>query len=278
MGLLDKIGDKLSEKLDDVLNSDTQVQSTTPKTLAELTDEESAKNIKKYYDEIDSLGKKMSKISEKEDFDEHEYLECCFKILEFDPQNFNTKLSLFSTLCRMGEADRAYSMCVSMIETYPNNSHVDSKMADILLSTKDYDNAIAYYEKVIQKIPRTEYLSLHAKQGKAYALFDKEDYYGAIQFCDEQLPIHENDTSLTNLKIEALEAIQALNDKEKSNEQIQKSNNTPEQPIPESSQQQSDTSDVSIPDQISKFAKLKEQGLISDEEFIEMKQKLMKKI
>ena len=57
MGLLDKISNKITEKIDDTLNSENLNDDSM--TAAEIIQSRSEKNYEKHHEEIDRITKKM---------------------------------------------------------------------------------------------------------------------------------------------------------------------------------------------------------------------------
>jgi len=279
MGFLDKISDKITEQIEERLGTEKQYER--PMTQTERIESYSKENYEKHHVEIDEHNQRMEQIFKTDSYPErfNDVLDCCSKILELDPYNFNAKINAITAMSRNGKPKPAINTCKSLLKLYPNNPMLENLMGEIYWYSEDYGSAILFFNSVIQRTPYTDHEALKAKQGKGESLYMCGRYDEAIEFCNDQLLLHENDEELIDVKMKSLEKIQELNEQtQKANEQTQKANDAPDQPTSDSSQNQNNTSDVSIPDQISKFAKLKEQGLISDEEFNEMKQKLMKKI
>ena len=250
-------------------------------TAAEIIQSRSEKNYEKHHEEIDRINLKMDEIYKKDGYPEqnNDLIDCCLEILELDPYNFHAQMESILPMARNGKTEPAQKTCRRLLDLYPNDPTLENYMGDVFWYSGDYGNAILFYESVIQKTPYTEYQALKAKRGKADSLYLNENYDEVIEFCNDQLAIHENDKVLTDLKTDALKAIQNLNERiEETDEKIQQIDIISQQLESEKSQNSNNTSDSFIADELIKLAKLKEQGAISEEEFIQMKQKLMKKM
>jgi tetratricopeptide (TPR) repeat protein len=279
MKFLDKITDKIADKIEERLGTDEQYEP--PMTLAEEVQSDSEKNYEKHHVEIDKLNQRLKEIYNTDDYPEqnNDIIDCCFEILELDSSNFHAQMDLILPLARTGKTESALNTCKILLELYPNDPTLENLMGDIFFYSGNHDNAILYYDGVIQKTPYTDDQALKAKQWKAHSLYMSDRYDEAIEFCSEQLGLHENDKVLTHIKISSLESRQNLNDNTKKyDELIQQVDDASEQIDSENNQNEGNTSDSFIADELSKLAKLKEQGVIDDDEFKQMKQKLMKKM
>ncbi|MBL7002263.1 MAG: SHOCT domain-containing protein [Nitrosopumilus sp.] len=261
MKFLDKIGDKINEKIDDTLNP--KVSSTNNSDWKEeYSEEKSRKHGKK----IAELEQQMRNCYDNDDYED--LFTACVQIQSLNPLHKESrKLSVYA-LVELKMFDHAYKDCSDLLEEYPNDNFLLEQMGLILYRSGEYIDSIHYFEKVIQKTPYTESIALDCKINKAYALSNSGNFEEAVQFCTDELKLHENDETLLMIKNKVLEEIQ--NQKE-----IKEEKATQAKKEPDSSQ---NNSEFSIADELAKLVKLKEQGAITEEEFLEMKQKLMGKM
>lgn len=279
MGLLGKIGDKIGEKIDDKLNSKNE--SDNWRTRTEYKEVQSAENCKKYEKEISNLQQEMEKIELSEFYDEQaqDLLDCCLKITEFDTWNFDANMAMVRALITLEKFEEAIQFCSPLLEDYPNDPVIENQMGDILLYSKNPEDSIPYYDSVIQKTPYTDFEALSAKQGKAIALQSMGEFEEVIQFCEDQLSLHENDKVLLDIKEKSKEYLEKENeDSARVENQMKQADELLEQTDSTSNEKSQNTSDSFIADELSKLAKLKEQGAITEDEFLQMKQKLMDKM
>jgi tetratricopeptide (TPR) repeat protein len=272
MGLLGniggKIGDKINEKIDETLNPKV---SSTRKNL-DYKERYSADMLKKYGKKITELEEKMSESYDNESY--NEVYSFCTKILSYDRFHESARRILLEALVEIERYDDAYELCSKLLQDYPNDPNLEEKKGWILFKNGNYIESIPIFESLIQKIPYTDPLALNCKINKAYALANSFNYHEAVEFCTEQLKLHKNDETLLMIKNKVLEEIQ------KEKEQTKIKEEKEQQTIREQKEQVSSktTSDFSVADELSKFNKLKEQGAISEEEFSEMKKKLLDKM
>ncbi len=279
MGLLGKIGDKIGEKIDDKLNP--KVETEHFETKVELKEKMSDKNFEKYHDELTELYEQYTKIFSGDYYDDRDQdlLDICLKMLDYDPVSPQINLNLARHLTNVGRYEDAYIICSTLLEDYPNVPEVELRMGNIFLYSKKANEAIPFYDSVIQKTPYTEYEALSAKHGKAMALESMHNYEEAVQFCNDQLSLHENDKLLLRIKNKSLEFMKETKKQmEIVDKQIQQEDELLEQTNSTNNEKSLGTSDSFVADELSKLAKLKEQGVISEEEFSKMKQKLMEKM
>ena len=249
MGLLDKIGDKINEKIDETLNPKVSSNSNS-NWKEEYSEEKSRKHGK----ELAELEKKMDELYQNDSFDE--LFRCCVEILAIDMFHFNAKEMQIDALIGLEMFDDAYELCSKLLQEVPNNNNILAQKGEILYRSGKLLESIPIFEKLIQKIPYTNPLALSCKINKAYALSNTGNFEEAVEFCEKELKLHENDETLLMIRNKVLEEIQKNKDQESTQ----------------------NNSDSSIADQISKFNKLKEEGAITEEEFTEMKKKLMDKM
>ncbi len=272
MGLLGKIGgkigDKINEKIDETLNPKV---SSTRKNL-DYKERYSADMLKKYGKKITELEEKMSESYDKESY--NEVYSFCTKILSYDRFHESARRILLEALVEIERYDDAYELCSKLLQDYPNDPNLEEKKGWILFKNGNYMESIQIFEHLIQKIPYDNPLALNCKINKAYALSHSRNYEEAVEFCTEQLKLHKNNEDLLMIKNTILKEIQ----KEKEDKKIKEEKE--QQTIQEQKEHEStqNNSDSSIADQISKFKKLKDQGAITEEEFSEMKKKLMDKM
>jgi tetratricopeptide (TPR) repeat protein len=260
MGLLGKIGgkigDKINEKIDETLNP--KVSSTN--TNSDWKEEYSKEKSKTFGKELAQLEQQMNGFYQNDSY--NDLLDCCLKILSIDAFHHNARELEIDALIGLEMFDKAYKLCIKLLEEYPNNNNFLAQKGEILYRSGKLLESIPIFEKLIQKIPYTNPLALNCKINKAYALSNTGNFEEAVEFCEKELKLHENDETLLMIKNKVLKEIQ------KNKEQ----NNNKEEEFTENK------SDYSIADQISKFNKLKEEGVITEEEFTEMKKKLMDKM
>jgi|APSaa5957512535_1039671.scaffolds.fasta_scaffold02275_19 tetratricopeptide (TPR) repeat protein len=262
MKFLDKIGDKINEKIDDTLNP--KVSSTNENM--DYKEKHSADMLKKYGKEIRELEQQMDEFYQNDSF--NDLYNCCLEILSIDVYHHNARELSVDALIGLERFDEAYKFCLELLQEYPNNNNFLAQKGQILYRSGQFIESIPVFEKLIQKIPYTDSLALDCKINKAYALSNSGNFEEAVQFCTDELKLHENDETLLMIKNKVLEEIQ--NQKEiKEEKAIQAKKES------DSSQ---NNSEFSIADELAKFVKLKEQGAITEEEFLEMKQKLMDKL
>lgn len=277
MGLLDKISDKINEKIDETLNPKSQVQHS--KTAAEMLEERSAENCAKHHDEITSLFQHLDEILGRDDYDDQlkDLGDCCSEILDLDPYNFEANRGMITALIDLEEYDQAYATCSRLLRCYPNDLELQLLMGDIFLFTQKYGDAISYYDGIIQQTT-TENVALRAKRAKSRLLFSIGNYEEAVQFCDGQLLLHESDETLLSIKKQSLEKIQEQKDQQEKSENTQRQIDELSRRVGDVSEMPKSNPEFSVADEISKLINLKEQGAITEEEFLEMKQKLMGKM
>ena len=269
MGLLgkigDKIGDKINEKIDETLNPKMRSTSNNSNWKEEYSEKQSRKHGK----EISELEKQMDKFYQNNSYED--LLDCCSKITSLDMFHRNARELTVDALIGLEDFDRAWDACMELLQEEPNNNNFLAQKGSILYLSKKYEHAIRVFETLIQKVPMSDPLALNCKIYNASALFNSYNYDEAVEFCTEQLRLHKNNEDLLMIKNKALEEIQNYEEQKKIKE---------EKIIQEKIEQESpqNNSGSSIADQISKFNKLKEQGAITEEEFSEMKKKLMDKI
>jgi len=255
MGLLDKIGNKINEKIDETLNPKASSSNNNSDWKKEYSEEKSRKHGK----ELAELEKKMDELYQNDSFDE--LFRCCVKILAIDMFHFNAKEMQIDALIGLEMFDDAYELCSKLLQEVPNNNNILAQKGEILYRSGKLLESIPIFEKLIQKIPYTNPLALSCKINKAYALSNTGNFEEAVEFCEKELKLHENDETLLMIRNKVLEEIQKNKEQNKNKEESTQNN-----------------SDSSIADQISKFNKLKEEGAITEEEFTEMKKKLMDKM
>jgi len=269
MGLLGKIGgkigDKINEKIDETLNPKMRSTSNNSNWKEEYSEKQSRKHGK----EISELEKQMDKFYQNNSYED--LLDCCSKITSLDMFHRNARELTVDALIGLEDFDRAWDACMELLQEEPNNNNFLAQKGSILYLSKKYEHAIRVFETLIQKVPMSDPLALNCKIYNASALFNSYNYDEAVEFCTEQLRLHKNNEDLLMIKNKALEEIQNYEEQKKIKE---------EKIIQEKIEQESpqNNSGSSIADQISKFNKLKEQGAITEEEFSEMKKKLMDKI
>ena len=272
MGLLGKIGgkigDKINEKIDETLNPKV---SSTRKNL-DYKERYSADMLKKYGKKITELEEKMSESYDKESY--NEVYSFCTKILSYDRFHEIARRILLEALVKIERYDDAYELCSKLLQDYPNDPNLEEKEGWILYKNGNYIESIQIFEHLIQKIPYDNPLALNCKINKAYALSHSGNYEEAVEFCTEQLKLHKNNEDLLMIKNTILKEIQ----KEKENKKIKEEKEQltiQEKKAPDSSQNKSE---FSIGDELTKLVNLKNQGSISEDEFLKMKQKLMEKM
>ncbi len=269
MGLLGKIGgkigDKINEKIDETLNP--KMRSTN--NHSNWKEEYSEKQSRKHGKEISELENQMDKFYQNNSYED--LLDCCLKIRSLDMFHRNARELTVDALIGLEDFDRAWDACMELLQEEPNNNNFLAQKGWILFRSEKYEHAIRVFGELIQKVPISDPLALNCKINKAYALTNSYNYDEAVEFCTEQLRLHENNEELLMIKNKVLEEIQNYKEQKKIKE---------EKIIQEKIEQESpqNNSGSSIADQISKFNKLKEQGVITEEEFSEMKKKLMDKI
>jgi tetratricopeptide (TPR) repeat protein len=256
MKFLDKIGDKINEKIDETLNP--KVSSTN--SNSDWKKEHSKEKLRKHGKEITELEKQMDEFYQNNSYDE--LLDCCLKILSIDVFHHNARVLKVDALIGLEQFDLAYESCVKLLLEEPNNNNFLAQKSWILYRSGKYVEAIQVFEKLIQKVLIFDPLVLNCKINKAYALSNSGNHEETIEFCIEQLRLHENNEELLMIK-NKVEEIQKEKEQKTSQEQNESSQNN---------------SGSSIADELSKFKKLKEQGAITEEEFSEMKKKLMAKM
>ena len=272
MGLLGKIGgkigDKINEKIDDTLNPKV---SSTRKNL-DYKERYSADMLKKYGKKITELEEKMSESYDNESY--NEVYSFCTEILSYDRFHESARRILLEALVEIERYDDAYELCSKLLQDYPNDPNLEEKKGWILFKNGNYIESIQIFEHLIQKIPYDNPLALNCKINKAYALSHSRNYEEAVEFCTEQLKLHKNNEDLLMIKNTILKEIQ----KEKENKKIKEEKE--QLTIQEQKQQVSSKTnfDFSVADELSKINKLKEQRVISDEEFLKMKKKLLDKL
>jgi len=269
MGLLGKIGgkigDKINEKIDETLNPKMRSTSNNSNWKEEYSEKQSRKHGK----EISELEKQMDKFYQNDSY--VDLFGCCSDILGLNPCHLESrKLSVYA-LVELERYNDAHEFCSKLLEDYPNDSFLMEQMGKMLLGSGEYIRSITWFERLIQKTPASDSLAYNSKINKAIALTHSGNFEEAIQFCTDELRLEKNDKTLLMIKNKALEEIQNVKEQKKIKE---------EKIIQEKIEQESpqNNSGSSIADQISKFNKLKEQGAITEEEFSEMKKKLMDKI
>jgi tetratricopeptide (TPR) repeat protein len=273
MGLLGKIGgkigDKINEKIDETLNP--KVSSTN--RSSNWKEEYSEKQSRKHGKEISKLEQQMEEFYQNDSNDD--LIETCLKIRQIDPFHIDArKLSVYAWK-ELENYKTAYEDCSKLLQEYPNNSFLTEEMGLILFRSGKFVESIPLFESLIQRIPIDEPLALESKINKAFALYNSRNFDEAIEFCTDQLRLHENNEKLLNVKNEALGEIEKEQTKikeEKEQQTIQEQRTIQEQVSSKTN------SDFSVADELSKFNKLKDQGAISEEEFLEMKKKLLDKI
>ena len=258
MKFLDKIGDKINEKIDDTLNP--KVSSTNDSNWKEEYSEEKSKQHGK---KITELEQQMDEFYQNDSY--HDLLDCCLEVRQIDPFHMGArKLSVYAWK-ELKNYKTAYEDCSKLLQEYPNDNFLTEEMGLILYRSEKFVESIPFFESLIQRVPYTDSMALDSKINKASALYNSNNFEEAIQFCTDELKLHKNNEELSIIKNRATEAIQD----EKEEKIIQKKKE------PDSSQ---NNSEFSIADELSKLVKLKEQGAITEEEFLEMKQKLMDKM
>jgi predicted Zn-dependent protease len=261
MKFLDKIGDKINEKIDDTLNP--KVSSTNNSNWKEEYSEEKSK---KHGKKIAELEQQMNEFYQNDSY--HDLLDCCLEIRQIDPFHMDArKLSIYGWR-GLENYKTAYEDCSKLLQEYPNDNFLTEEMGLILFRSRKYIESIPLFESLIQRIPYTDSLALDSKLNKASALLNSYNFEEAVQFCTEELKLHNDNEDLIAMKNKALEEIQ--NQKEIKEEKIIQAK--------KESNFSQNNSEFSIADELAKFVKLKEQGAITEEEFLEMKQKLMDKL
>jgi tetratricopeptide (TPR) repeat protein len=268
MGLLGKIGgkigDKINEKIDETLN--TKVSSTN--SNQNWKEEYSEEAYRKHGKEISKLEQQMEEFYQNDS--NKDLISICLKIRQIDPFHIGArKLSVYAWK-ELENYKTAYDDCSELLKEYPNDNFLTEEMGLILYRSGKFVESIPLFESLIQRIPIGESLALDSKVYKAYALYDSRNFDEAIEFCTDQLRLHENNEDLLNVKNKALGEIE----KEEKQIEAEKEQET----IQEQKESSQNDSGSSIADQISKFNKLKEQGAITEDEFLEMKKKLMDKM
>jgi len=266
MGFLDKIGGKINEKIDETLNP----KDSAHRGNLDWKEKHSSDMLKTHGKEIMELEERMGEYYDNESY--QDLLGCCLDIRKIDSFHFPARKLTVYALRKLELYQKAYDACIDMLNEYPNNDFLLFEKGLILYDSSEYVDSISIFEKLIQKTPYTDVLAIEYKLRKASALLNSHNFEEAIQFCDEELKLHENEEDLIEIKNKALEEIE---EREKRVNEEKEQKEILEQKKQESLQNNSGSS---IADELSKFNKLKEQGAITEEEFSEMKKKLMDKM
>ena len=110
-------------------------------------------------------------------------IEYCYKVIDIDPNSFETWNNLGYAYTYQGNLDKAVECYSRAIELNPNYATAEINIGSVYDSMKNYDKAIEHYQKALGIAPE----NADALNSIGYVYIQKGDFDRGIEYCQKAL-------------------------------------------------------------------------------------------